>query len=528
MAGEAAALTRPHAGVEGRKETRMKQVTRSLVTLLGGALVAAVVGGYAYWRSTSSAMTSTRDDRLVFDVALKRFDRIEIRSAGQLTALERDEGFWSVTRPERALADPQLVEEMLGYAVRIRAERRFDGRDGEPIPSTQATGIQDQDSTFVAWKEGEPSTRVKLVFGSASAFNGKIYALATQGEGTPELLMVAASNRSQVLRTAAQLYDRRLLGASFERVQAMTIEPREPSAEQIAFRFVATRDGADTPSSGGANTHYRITMPELGAADDFRIRELLKAFAAMPVSEFVTMEHRGEWASYGLDEPEFRVTATLLLQGAMEEERLVERKLRVGARRAVDSVDEVTIFVAREDQPWVGEVNRALLLALPSSEDQLKSKQLIDVDREHIHRIEMRLTEAGHLTVERTRPGSGKSSGWRMLAPEPGAVNAYVLNRFLLTFATLVGSSREAEGDAVRSPAVLQRTGLDPAQAQTITFLDDQGKVIGGLLLGAKDGEDLFVMAEGGPYIVRVPGAKARELPRVAADWLESAKPSAP
>lgn len=497
----------------------MKQVTRSLLTLAALGTVSAGVAGYAWLRAGEVDPAAAPDDKRVFDLPASRFDRVEIAVEGNVVRLEAEEGRWLVTRPARILADASIVRELLGQAVRLRAEERL-GRPGDPeVPEDALSGLDERAAVFTAWREGEAGTRIEVALGRQSPFNRRLYARAVQGEHAPEVIMVSATARSQLIRPASQLYDRRVLGAAPDRVRRLTVEPKAPSPQRIVFtleRLPSPEERAPFPQ-----TRYRVTEPDLGEADAFQAGEVLRALSAMPVSSFVTLEHDGALERFGLAAPEFIVSATLALVGSGGEEQLVERKLRVSDVQVPADGSSPFVYVAREDQPWVGEVNARLLEALPQTEDRLKNKRLIDIEQAKVWRIEMRLRELGLVTLERTGAVGSAAPGWRLLAPEPGPAKVYLVNRHLLTFTRLIGLSREAEGDAARDPAVLKRTGLDDASAQTIAFFGEGGAPLGALRLGATDGEHLFAMAEGGEFIVRVPKAKLREVPRAVADLLE-------
>lgn len=498
----------------------MKQVTRSLLTfaMLGG--VGAAVGGYAWIKAGEAEVQAVPEDKRVFDIPPARFNRVEIKNQGHVVRLEEEGGQWVVTEPARISADPGVVKELLTQAVRIRAEQRLGKPGAESVPKDELTGLDERAAMLLAWREGEPKTRIAVALGIQSEFNHRVYARVQQGEGSAEIVMVPGSSKTQLIKPATQLYDRRVLGASHERVRRLTVEPREPSEERILFTLERIKGESDKPLLG-ARPRYKVIEPPLGEADAFQVSELLKALAAVPVSNFVSTEHGGDFAKYGLDPPEFILTATVALEAPGGEERLVERRIRVGAVREPETEGGATsVYVAREDQPWIGEVNASLFHALPHTVDKLKSKRLIDVDREQVRRIEMKLKEAGNITLERTEPAGGGAPGWRLLAPEPGPAKVYVVNRFLLTFTRLVGLSREAEGKQAQDPAVLERTGLAD-EAQTVAFYGEGDKLLGAIRLGKVKEDDLFAMAEGGEFIVRVPKAKLREIPLSAAELLE-------
>lgn len=488
----------------------MKQVTRSLLSL---ALLGAVAGGvalFAWVRSTTTAGGAEQHEDALLRLDSERIERFEITTPEHSFRVEQnDDGSWSVATPVRIAADPEQVAQVLSGLSRLRAKTRFHA--GDPPPSDGAMGLEQPAAVVTAWTDDEPPRRFKIELGGVSEFNLQEYArYFSPDEEEPAVVMLASGSRRSVVRTAAQLYDRRVLGARTDEIVRLRVEPREPSAEQVAFTLERSPDAI-------ADAGFRCTEPFEGEVDLLVVRRVMEGLGGAPVSELLTLDAGGELAPFSLDEPSFTVTAWIRPSGAAPDAPLVERTVLIGPVQAREDGSQGSVHVARADQPWVGVVNAFLWHALPHSEDALKTKRLTSVDRSLVRRIEMELKSGEHVAIER---GGGQQDAWRLLAPEPGRAKPQMVNAFLLAMSNLTGLARELEGEAAKDAANLQSLGVGE-DAKRVRLLDSSGKALAVLRLGNDDGDDMFVFREGADFVARVSKKRLADIPEKAAELLD-------
>lgn len=484
----------------------MKQVTKSLLSL---AVLGALAGGvavFAWLRTmTTTGPTAESDDALV-RIDVERIARFEIAEQGHSFRVERNaNGSWDVATPVRIAADPTKVEQVLSGVARLRAKKRFSEKD--PPPADGAMGLESPLAVFSAWTDDEPPRRVRIELGATSEFNHQEYARYTAPEEEPVVVMLASGSRRSIVRSAEQLYDRRVLGARPDEVVRLRVEPGAPAEDRVAFTL--ERSGESS---------FRCTDPFEGEADALVVRRVLEGLSGAPVSELLVLDAGGNLEPFGLHEPSFTVTAWIRPKDAPEDAPLVERKVFIGPLPDdVADASQAAVRVARSDQPWVGVANAFLWHALPHGVEALKSKRLTSVDRSLVDRIEMELESGEHVILER---GKGQQAAWRLLAPEPGRAKPQVVNAFLLAMSNLTGVARALEGKAVADGKQLAQLGVDDT-ARRVRLVGKSGDPLAVLRLGKVDGEDVFVLREGADFVARVPKKRLEDLPLKAIELLD-------
>ncbi len=493
----------------------MKQVTRSLLSLALLGALAGGVGVFAWLRSTTMTGGGAQHEDTLVHMDTDRIVRFEVAEQGHTFRVERrDDGGWDVATPVRIAADPKQVEQILNGIGRLRAKKRFSPKD--PPPSESDMGLDPAGAVVSAWTDDEPPRQIRVELGSTSAFNHQEYArVLVENEAAaasePAIVMLASGSRRSIVRTAEQLYDRRVLGARTDEIVRLRVEPREPTPEATAFTI-------ERAPGSEASAGFRCTEPFEGEVDQLVVRRVMEGLGGAPVSELLTLDAGGDLAPFGLHEPAFTVTAWIRPAGAAEDAPLLERKLFIGPiEGAEEDVGNRHVRVARSDQPWVGVANAILGLALPHSVEALKTKRVTSVDRTLVRRIEMELASGEHVAVER---GEGQQAAWRLLAPEPGRAKPQAVNAFLLAMSNLTGIARALEGKDVTDAVKLTALGVDD-HARRVRLIDAKGEILVALRLGKQEGDDVFVMREGADFVARVAKKRLADLPEKASELLD-------
>lgn len=488
----------------------MKQITKSLLSL---GLLGALAGGvaiFAYVRTSATTGGIAQHEDALLRLNVERITRLEIEDQGHSFRVERDAGGWTVATPVRIAADPEQVQQVLSGLSRLRAKKRF--TDVDPAPRTSAMGLDEPAAVISAWTDDEPPQALRIELGAVSEFNHQEYARYTgPGDDEPLVVMLASGSKKSVVKPAAQLYDRRVLGARADEIVRLRVEPSVPADDRVAFTL-------ERSSEAIADAGFRCTAPFEGEVDLLAVRRVMEGLLGAPVSEFLTLDAGGELAPFGLDKPAFKVTAWIRPDGAGDDEPLIERTVLIGELQpGDDGAGSGFVRVARSDQPWVGVANAVMWHALPHDVDALKTKRLTAVNRAKVRRIEMELISGEHVALERR---DGQDSGWSVLAPEPGRAKPQVVNAFLLAVSGLTGVARELEGDGVKDAGRLEALGLGE-KSQRVRLLDDEGEPLAVLRVGNVDGEEVFVLREGADFVARVSRKRLADLPEKAAALLE-------
>jgi hypothetical protein len=487
----------------------VKQATRSLLTLVVVGVIGAVVAVVAWQRSTLEAATvGGAADELLFSVDPASVTALEITVQGNLARLELDPVTgWKVTKPVEVAADEREVTNVLRVLGGMRARTEFNTPERPEVPSDDLTGLSTPEVKVTVFAGDETWSLEK---GAKSEYNRESY-FRVKSKAGERLGTISPSVAGGVTRTWRSFRDKRVIGAHADRLVSMEVTPRAPSDQSIAYTVRRLPPDPDLPAYRQV-PRFESVKPDVGLADTSRVLLAIKSLGRAPITELVVTDHGGSLLPHGLDNPAWTVRLKVLPFQPGGSAEPFERVIRIS-----DIEEGGTVVVARDDQPWVGRCAQTLVKDLALTEDALKSKRLFAFDRGRVARLEMQLTDAGHIVLELEEGGE---NNWRMLAPVPARAKAHLVTSLVLAFADLVGEQREAEGDAVTKPSTLSRTGL--SQPQTIIFGDKSGKELGKLLIGKRLEEHAFAMAEGGKYIVRIPASRLDTLPLKAEELVDA------
>lgn len=493
----------------------MNSLTRSLVTLGALAAIAGAIGFYAY-RSTDVDVVAKKKKAAAKAAALLKFDadaveKIEITKLGNKALLVKRPDSWWVEEPAKIQASASTVRTVLNNLVQLKAEAAFDG-PGEPeAPADSETGLDAPDSKVRIWLKGESEPAFTIDVGDDNAFDGSVFAKVEQGSGA-KTYAVSKALRTIILKGASEFFDRRVFGDDTAAFVGLKVEPRVQTDAQVAYTLIR-HIASDVESSYAAQkAQWELAEPSKGMADADVTRAILESLSAAPAQEFLTITKAKDLSQYGLNDPDWVVTAFIRPKG-YEGERPVKRVVRISSVRQM--ANGLAVNVTRDDQPWVARTSAVLTGGLARSAEELRTKRLFSFDVDEIERVEMHLKAGvGDITVERKSERGQREVAWMILSPEPGLAMSHKVLQLLLTWVHIVGAERaeDLSGDPAKDAAVLEKTGLGKS-AQTMTFLDKDGKKLGVLRIGKIDGEMLYVKSDQSPFIIKVPKTKLTEVP---------------
>ncbi len=493
----------------------MNSLTRSLLTLGVLGALAAGIGWYAF-NSTDVDVVAKKKKEKAKAAALLKFDKtavskLEITKLGNVAVLEKRPDSWWVESPAKVQANWSTVRTVLNNLEPLPAEASFGGPDQPKAPAASETGLDAPDSKVRVWVKGSETPAFTIFVGDDNVFDGSIFANVEQ-KGETKTYAVGKSLRSIVLKSASEFFDRRVFGDDAAQFVGIKVEPRVKTDAQVAYTL-ARKVATDLSTSYAAQkAQWFLTSPTTGLADADVTRAVLESLSAAPSQEFLTITKPADLSQYGLDDPDWVVTAFIRPKG-YEGERPIERVVRISSVR--QSPTGLVVNVTRDDQPWVAQTSAVLTAGLARSAEALRTKRLFDFDVDDIHRVEMHLKkDVGDITVERKLGARPQDTQWMILSPEPGIAMTHKVIQMLLTWVHIVGTERESDltGDPAKDAPILKRTGLD-SSAQTMSFLDKEGKTLGVLRIGTVVDDKLFVKSDGSPFVIQVPKTKLTEVP---------------
>ena len=493
----------------------MKTAQRSILRTL---IFVGLAGGLGYWGLIASEQRPPPKERgkepplVTFDPAA--VTKIETIRQGNPAVVERTPTGWTVTKPLRIQADPQKVASTLRHLATLRPKTRFGHADEPPIPDPALSGLDVPWATLKVYA-GDAEPFITIEVGNESDFDRQSYAKVIRGK-EERVMTLPPKVRSLLINTAEDYYDRRVLGANPADVIKLSVTPREPRPDRIAYVLQRPPTDPNRPAYLQKD-RFDLVEPKLGRADSVVARKVLQGLVSTPATNFLTADHKGDLKRFGLDTPEWTITFWVRPPKDASVTEPIKRTVWATAPTVGDD-GQAWVRVARSDQPWVAEVGPSFLSGLARNEAELVSKRLFDFIVMDVERIELSFPakkkggarqEASIVKVEKK---TVRGTGWRFEKPKAVGARHEKIATLLLTFVNLNGTERAAFGDAANDPAFLKRTGLDEA-ARVMRFFDARGNKLGGLKVGKEEGDIAYVMAEDSPLAVKIPKLKLAELP---------------
>jgi len=231
--------------------------------LLSAALVLAALLGALYWsnRRKASEDTSVKaspdaapkilsvDKTAVTRLAIRRKDQPE------LDVSRSDAGGWQITAPNPLAADQDAVSSLLSLLSPLNSDRLIDERASDLSKFGLAAPAFEVDIT------SKDNKTQKLLIGDQTP-SGSNYYVAVAGE--PRLYTIASYNKSGLDKTAADLRDKRLLTADFDKVSQIELIGLKPDKKQD-ITFARDKDA------------WQIVKPKPCRADTYQVENLIRS-----------------------------------------------------------------------------------------------------------------------------------------------------------------------------------------------------------------------------------------------------------
>jgi hypothetical protein len=433
-----------------------------------------------------------REDNAVFVIAVRDVVSIEAEREGTTLEVVREGRGFAVTKPWRATVDVIAVDTWIRALV--------------SLPQVEdATVDQTPDAL------GVPRAVVRAKVAAAEPFELKLELYGAAGEGIAaratqgsdvRFVIVPARAYQDVVKTAADVVERRILDDDAQRATSLAVRPDatlKSASLEVAHAFTIAR--AESVEAAPLGPRFLVAAPDPRAADATTAQRLLHLLA-MPLSHVVVQPRLAEdaalLAALGLSPP--ALTVDLEIEGRDGPRK---RHALLSAPIARSPTDPTRVVHVLLEEGVVGEADPALLEALAIPPAALDDRTLIDVDDAEVSRIELMLRD---LTVVVER-GADPGDDWRVLSPQPNLLPAWQVRALVRVVAHVVGVRREADGAFARSDETQQRTGLAEPVTARISLYAEGMRPMGTLRLGGSVDDEIYAQAEGRDLIVRAPRA---------------------
>lgn len=460
----------------------MTQVQRTLATLGGVAVLAAGLGGYAWWQTRQDAQKKASEQKQAQLVSFEpaKANALTVVAKGETTVLAKGADGWKITSPVQARADEGTVQTLLDQLSQLKSQSTVEehgaaslAKFGLDKPSARLT---------VGW----PGGGTEVALGSVNSYSGGQYATRS---GSDAVLLLSGSHDAVLARTTFDLRDKHLARVPTDSLSRIEVDAAPD-------RYTLERDGAG----------WKVVEPRPERADDAVVNKVVSVLNDLRATAIA--DEKGEDLSkWGLDKP----VATLTLVGKDgSRTELLLGKAKVGT-------DERG-FARASTGPMVAQVPVDAAAPLHQSLEALEDKTVARVDRNAVAAMEFTTSDGKRVLLQRKKaqPDAGALEKWAVLAPKSGDAKTWKVNSLLYLFSNLKASKIAAE-----TQTDLAKYGLDKPK-QTATLQDVAGKALASLKFGKEDGSVVYAIADGDPRVFAVEKSRLTELPKTGDEVLDT------
>jgi len=299
---------------------------------------------------------------------------VEIKRPDATVKAKREGDGWQLLEPVQARGDRTPVEETVNSVVTARMDREIEANPKAPgdfgldKPAAEVT---------LRLKDGK---QIGLALGAKSPTGVWVYA---REAGKPAVFVVGESILRDATRPFAEFRDKTVL--AFDQKDVTAVE-------------VVARD--DTLNLQQADGRWKLTRPRALPADGDTVRDFLEKLRSARVKEFVAESPRS-LQPYGLDKP---------LRVAIHTGRDKDRATKSLLFGNVDAAKK-GVYAMRAGESGVVLIPEETWTAVPKNAAVLRSKVVVDVDRDKVSQVELRGPK-GAVTLAR------ENERWKIVAPE--------------------------------------------------------------------------------------------------------------
>ncbi len=321
------------------------------------ALILAALTGALYWSNhhkpsedTTKAGAAAPPKILTLNQA--DISRLVIRHKGEpeVVLSKNSSGAWQITSPQPLPADQESVSSVLSTVSSLGSEQLVDDKPADLAPYGLADPALEIEITV------KDKTQ-KLLLGGQTITGGSNYAALA---GDPRVFTIANFNKSNLDKSAADLRDKRLLTADFDKVSQIELL-QQSAGKQQEITFAREKES------------WQILKPKPYRVESFQVDDLVRALKDAKM-ETSSSDDEAKIASAFIGAAPFTTAKITGASGTQE--------LRI--RKAKDDYYAKSSVVA-----GVFKVPASLGTSLNKSLDDFRNKKLFDFGYEEPDKIEI-------------------------------------------------------------------------------------------------------------------------------------------
>jgi hypothetical protein len=424
-------------------------------------------------RDTTKPVSDYRDKTiLAFD--RKDVTGLEIRIDGDLLVAEPEaETKWKITKPVSLRADWDAISDFLDK-LRFTKVKEF---VAEAPASLAPYGLDRPTRVSLLFRREKDRTSQALFFGKRDSAKKGFYAMRS---GERSVLLVGDDLWTALPKNVATLRDKTVL--DYDRDKIARLELESPKG-----KVLLTKDGEK----------WQISAPEPFKADDGLVGGLLFKIRTMRAQGFLG-EGPAAIDRY-LAKPEVRVS--LWEQGGSAAKTLLLAS-SPDTRRG-----KAMAYAAVVGQGPVMLVDVQFLRDLSKSATDVRDRSLLSFfDPKDVKRVRLK---SGGQAMSLERRGE---TDWRVTEPKAGKARESKVTDLLYALRALRWKELVSPKDTAAA-----RYGLDKPSFE-VTLYNADGKELGGLIVGRKDADKVYVRVGDSPTIFALDPKQLGDLPKIPDD----------
>lgn len=475
----------------------MNQSTKMMAQLGALVLVAAGLGGYAYFGVFKKDQAQTQKkaieeklfatakvgDAPVLDGGeLKtEFTRLSVSTKDQTTVLEREVGGqWRIVSPVKTDVDALVVDALTSQLQQAKFKSTLDENPSEAdlvkyglTPPEFAV-----EATARVGASGEARS-VKLEGGIENTFDGSIY---MRRDGQKAVYLAEGGVRWSLAKTTFDLRKKEILGLDEGQLKAIDVV-----AKANSYRLERT-----------AEQGWQVVKPAASAADATVVAGMVGQLKAVKATRF-------------LPEATAMVVTTTAVFTTTEGQTV---KLELGKAAA----DAGTGGYARrtdERGTVVAEIAAAQVTNLDRNPLDFRDKTIVTFKKELVTRLQFHGADGQEFSVVQ-EPSTAGIASWSVTGARSGPAKTFKVTSVLWVLSTFKGSAFADDK--------VMNTGLD-AKARFIALFGADGAELARFTIGREvPGKvNIFYVKGTRPQVIEVDGSRFNELPSTPDELLEGA-----
>lgn len=434
--------------------------TRGLWSTLALVVVLAGLGAYIYFvlnKQTDSAASSSKQEKVFPSVTSDKIDEVRVSSsAGDSTALKKENGAWQIVQPAPAKADDNEVNGIASALASIEVTRVID----ENASNLNDYGLSNPRIEVDFKAAGDKDYR-KLLIGEKTPTGGGLFAMRG---GDKRVLSIPAFQETTFDKKTFDLRDKTLIKFDRDKVDKIDIVAND---KPVDF----AKDGGD----------WKIVKPVAAKADFGSVEGLIgKVQSAQMKSIAADAPSPADLKKFGLDKPQEVVE---LAAGSSK------ATLQIGGK-----ADDNTVYARDASKSMVVTIDKSLVDDLTKSADDYRVKDLFQFRAYNANHVEITRGDQ-KIVLDRVKGEGDKPDKWRRSSPNPADVDRDKVDGALAKLANMRAAS------FVDSAA---KTGLDkPAMTVSVKFDDNKKEE---KVTFAKVGDDTYA-SRGEPGAMKIEAA---------------------